>query len=300
MSLPACRLFSQAPHGQRVPRTRGILRVLVPVLLSAAPIWVVTRELWAHDLFLKPEAFFVAPHSQVRVWVLNGTFTASEAAVDRDRLRDLSVVSTVGVVHPDTATWERGDKKSSWHVAVADSGTYAIAASVRPRILRLEGKAFNQYLKEDGIPDILELRRRRGEMNSAARERYSKHVKALVLVGGRGAVGDSAFSVQLGYPAELVPLDNPYGMKRGQGLRVRALVDGKPVVGQLVLAGGHSASGEKFPEVRMRTDSQGVARLALRRTGVWYVKFVNMREVAAGSDSVNYESKWATLSFALR
>ena len=264
-------------------------------------MWVLTNELWSHDLFLKPAAFFVAPHSQLRVWVLNGTFTSSEAPVDRDRLRDLTVANAAGVIHPDTATWERADKKSSWRVDVADSGTYAIGASVRPRILRLEGKAFNQYLKEDGIPDILALRRRGGEMNNPARERYSKHVKALVLVGGkRSASEDTAFRVQLGYPAELVPLDNPYAMSRGQTLRVRALVDAKPVAGQLVLAGGHSASGEKFSELRVRTDSQGVARLALRRTGVWYVKFVNMRDVSAGADSVDYESKWATLSFALR
>lgn len=275
--------------------------MLISVLLSGAAMWVVARALWAHDLFLKPEAFFVAPHSQVRVWVLNGTFVSSEAAVDRDRLHDLSVVSTLGVLHPDTTTWERGDKRSSWHVDVADSGTYAIAASVRPRILRLEGKAFNQYLEEDGIPDILALRRRRGEMSSPARERYSKHVKALVLVGGRrSASEDTAFRVRLGYPAELVPLDNPYAMQPGQRLRVRALVDAKPVAGLLVLAGGHSATGRKFSEVRARTDSQGIARLALRQRGVWYVKFVSMRPIGAGADSVDYESKWATLTFAVR
>ena len=295
------RLFRQTPHLRGVHRTHVVSRVLIPLLLSGAGLWAVARELWAHDLFLKPEAFFIAPHSQLRVWVLNGTFVTSEAAVDRDRLRDLSVVSTLGVIHPDTTTWERGDKKSSWHVDVADSGTYAVAASVRPRILRLEGKAFNQYLEEDGIPDILALRRRRGEMSRPARERYSKHVKALVLVGGRrNASEDTAFRVKLGYPAELVPLDNPYAMTPGHSLRVRALVDATPAPGLLVIAGGHSATGEKFSEVRARTDSQGIARVALRQRGVWYVKFVSMRPISGGADSVDYESKWATLTFALR
>ena len=295
------RFFRQASHLRRLPRTRAVSRALIPLLLSALAMWVVGRELSAHDLFLKPEAFFVAPHSRVRVWVLNGTFVTSEGAVDRDRLRDLSVVNTLGVRHADTTSWDRGDKTSSWQVDVADSGTYAIAASVRPRILRLEGKAFNQYLEEDGIPDILALRRRRGEMSSPARERYSKHVKALVLVGGRrNASEDTAFRVPLEYPAELVPLDNPYAMHPGQHLRVRALVDAKPVPGLLVLAGGHSATGEKFSEVRARTDSQGIARVALRRRGVWYVKFVSMRPIDAGADSVDYESKWATLTFAVR
>ena len=83
-------------------------------------------------------------------------------------------------------------------------------------------------------------------------------------------------------------------------LRVRALVDAKPVAGLLVLAGGHSPSGEKFSEVIARTDSQGIARVALRRSGVWYVKFVNMRPMSAEADSVDYESKWATLTFAVQ
>ena len=299
--MRSLRLFSRVSRCRRTPPSRSVTRLLVAVLLAATAMWVVGHELWAHDLFLKPEAFFVAPHTQIRVWVLNGTFTTSEGAVDRDRLRDLSVANAAGVIHPDTASWERGDKKSSWRVDVADSGTYAIGASVRPRILRLEGKAFNQYLEEDGIPDILALRRRRGEMNAPARERYSKHVKALVLVGGtRSASEDTAFRTQFGYPAELVPLDNPYTMGRGQGLRVRALVDAKPVAGQLVLVGGHSATGEKFPEARVRTDSLGVAHLAPRRAGVWYVKFVRMRRVDPAADSVDYESKWATLTFAVR
>lgn len=51
----------------------------------------------------------------------------------------------------------------------------------------------------------------------------------------------------------------------------------------------------------MRTDDRGVARVALRLPGVWYVKFILMRSVPdAAKDSVNYESKWATLTFAVR
>src|SRR3989449_7585247 len=54
-----------------------------------------------------------------------------------------------------------------------------------------------------------------------ARERYSKHVKAVFQVGRDRSDG---FNVTLGYPAEIVPLDNPYGMDRGAALRVRCLM----------------------------------------------------------------------------
>jgi uncharacterized GH25 family protein len=123
-------------------------------------------------------------------------------------------------------------------------------------------------------------------------------VKSLIQVGpSRAEHVDQKF----GYPAELVALVNPYTLNVGGSLRVRALVDGSPVSNQVVLAGGHTRSGEKIAEQSVRTDKDGVARINLRKAGVWYVKFISMNRIdPAAGDSVDYESKWATLTFALR
>lgn len=258
--------------------------------------WVLSVE--AHDLFLKPNDFVVAPHASLSVRVLNGTFTTSEASVTRARLRDLSVVGPSGVAHPDTSMWTTSEKESAWHVAVGNAGTYVIGASLLPRTLELTGKAFNAYLAEDGLPDVLAERRAHNELDRTTRERYSKHVKSIVQVG---AVRSSKIDVALGYPAELVPVDNPYALRSGGVLRVRALVDGRPVSNQVVLAGGHTANGALITQQTLRTDGDGLARVALRTPGVWYVKFISMRRIDAGArDSVDYESKWATLTFAIR
>lgn len=260
----------------------------------------------AHDLFLRPKDFIVSPGSDVHVRVLNGTFSSSESQVARLRLGDLSVVSDGQAVHPDTNTWTGGDKESAWHVRVGKPGTYLLGASVRPNTIRLSGTDFNHYLRDDGLPDVLAARRAAGTLDVAAHERYSKHVKALVRVETAAtrrtpSSGDSSFARVLGYPAEIVPLADPYLLRPGASLDVRALVDGAPVTGQVVLAGGRTAKGARFPERMVRTDERGIARIPLRAAGVWYVKFINMRAVpAAAGDSVNYESKWATLTFAVR
>jgi hypothetical protein len=252
----------------------------------------------AHDLFLKPGRFFVAPNDSVHIEVLNGTFTSSEAPVARERLRELSLVGPDGVVHPATDSWTPGEKASRWHLAVGRSGTYVLGASVMPRALRLDAKDFNSYLEEDGLPDVLADRRSRGELGKPARERYAKHVKTLIQVGSRRG---ERVDMPLGHAAELVPLANPYRAKVGGILRVQALVDGKPVANQVVLSGGQTAAGRRISERSGRTDQQGVTRISLRSPGVWYVKFINMRRVdPAAGDSVDYESKWATLTFAVR
>jgi hypothetical protein len=261
-------------------------RVSIPVLLLLAT----AGTLAAHDLFLKLDNYFVSPHATLMVHVLNGTFSTSDGAVARDRVRDIAVASPAGVVRLDTTAWAAQGDTSILTVSTGESGTYVIGASTRPRELKLEAKDFNDYLAHDGVPDVLEARGRASELDRPARERYSKHVKAIVQVGHRRTDG---YQTTLGYPAELVPLDNPYTLRPGAMLRVRAVVEGEAVANQLVIAGGRT--GQRS----MRTDSSGVARVRIGSRGAWYVKFIHMRP-AADDTTIDYESKWATLTFGVR
>lgn len=268
------------------------------IVIAAVLLLVAAGSLAAHDLFLKPDNFFVAPGGTITVRVLNGTFSKSENAVARDRLRDISLVGPDGVTHPDTSEWDdRTDTTTSaLRVRVGPPGTYVIGASVRPRELKLAAKDFNAYLASDGVPDVLEARRRNDQLGMPARERYSKHVKAIVQAGDRRTDG---YNTALGYPAELVPLDNPYALRPGRTLRVLALVEGEPVANQFVIAGGRTPSGGRIAQRSVRTDSAGVARVRVSSRGAWYVKFIHM-ERAAADTTIDYESKWATLTFGVR
>ena len=88
-------------------------------------------------------------------------------------------------------------------------------ASTKPSVIALSGDDFNLYLKEDGIPDALEARTKAGELGKAVKERYHKHVKAMVQVGNARS---DHYATVLGYPAELVPMENPYAVKVGATL----------------------------------------------------------------------------------
>lgn len=249
----------------------------------------------AHDLFLKPARFFVAPGSDVRVRALNGTFSRSEGSVARSRIREIAVVSPDGRTSLDTAVWEVGGDTSSVIVRTGSAGTYVVGLSVLPRMIALGPEDFNAYLQSDGVPDILESRRHGGQLGDSARERYSKHVKAVLQVGSDRSDG---YATVLGYPAELVPLENPYALKPGGQLTVRALVDGSPVANQFVVAGGRTPGGGRIAQRSVRSDAEGRARIAVTKRGQWYVKFIHM--VPVQGDSANYESKWATLTFEVR
>lgn len=287
---------------------RYLRRWQLKVAISITLLLFTAGALDAHDLFFRLDSFFVRPESTVQLVVLNGTFSKSENAVTRDRLQDISVVGPSGREHVDTTAWEARGDTSRLNLRIGKSGTYLVGASTLPREITLAAKEFNFYLADDGIPDVLAARTRNSQLGAGATERYSKHIKALLQAGDARSQG---FDTVLGYPAELVPLNNPYLARAGGWLRVRALVDGKPVMNQLIVAGGRPSRGGRLAEKRLRTDAEGVAHVRITDRGQWYVKFINMVPFTGartshppgtppGSPPPDYESKWATLTFEIR
>jgi uncharacterized GH25 family protein len=278
---------------QAMTRTRRPIRVaaVTTVLLLASALAAA-----AHDMFVQPARFFVEENADLVVRILNGTFSKSENSITRDRLADVSVVSPTGRARVDTAMWSAAGDTSRFTLRTTDAGTYVVGVSTRPNVIALDAKDFNQYLREDGIPDVLAARERSAELNRPARERYSKHIKALIQVG---SARSDHYTTQLGYPAELVPLENPYALRAGSVLRVRTLVDGKPAANQYVLFGGRTPGGARIQQRSLRSNADGIASVPIRARGTWYIKFINMARVE-GDTALDYESKWATLTFQLR
>ena len=226
---------------------------------------------------------------------MNGTFRESEAAVARERLRDVSIVSPSGEVsRPTDGAWRDDGATTRLDLETGDAGTYVISVSTKPREIDLKAKDFNEYLEHDGIPDVLAARRKAGELGRDVRERYSKHVTAVLQVG---EARTDTYAKPLGYPAEITPRQNPYSLRAGRTLEVLCTVEGKPVANQYVLS-AYEAGGRLSREVGARTDAQGVARVRLTGAGRWYVKMIHMSPSADAG--IDYESKWATLTFEVR
>lgn len=279
--------------------SRSVFRVSTMLrraaLATPALVLVASGIASAHDMFIKPTRFFAPENAEVRVRLLNGTFTLSENSIARNRLADASVLTPRGRVQLDTTEWGvRGDT-STFHIHTRSAGTYVIGVSTKPSEIDLSADDFNLYLEADGIPDVLAARRSAGELNRPARERYHKHVKAFLQVGDARS---DLYATPMGYPAELMPMENPYSLQRGSTLRVRTLVDGRPVANQFVLYGGTASNDTQMEQKSVRSDAQGVASIPLSAPGVYYVKFINMARV--NRDGIDYESKWATITFQVR
>ena len=249
----------------------------------------------AHDLFLKLDSFFVAVNDKVSVKILNGSFQGSEGAVSFARLKDVSVISPTGVrSNPKETDFTKDDKTAFLNLQPSEVGNYVVGLSTMPREIELKGKDFNEYLTHDGIPDTLAERKRKKELNKDVVERYSKHVKTIFQVGDKQS---DNFKTALGYPVEIVPVTNPYSLKSGNTFEFQCLKNGKPLVNQFVMTGREDGNDKLIAGKNVRTDKNGFAKIKLDGAGKWYVRFINMTRLT--DPKLNYESKWATLTFQI-
>lgn len=264
-------------------------------LISLVLSLVLILPSFAHDLFLKLDSFFVAVNEKISIKILNGSFQASEGAVNFARLKDVSVVSPTGTrTNPKEVDFTKDDKISFLNLQPTEEGNYVVGLSTMPREIDLKAKDFNEYLKEDGIPDILADRKNKKELTKDVRERYSKHVKTIFQAGGRQS---DNFKTALGYPVEIVPITNPYSLKKGDTFEFQCLKDGKTLVNQFVMS-GRDENSKLVVGKNVRTDKNGIAKIKLDGAGKWYVKFINMARLK--DPQINYESKWATLTFEIK
>lgn len=265
------------------------------IIFFAMAVVLTALSGFAHDLFLKPTSFFVKVNEKISIPVMNGTFQTSEGAVAFARLTDVSLVAPSGArTHPVEGDLTKNESMAFLNITPKEAGNYIAGISTMWRESGLPADEFNKYLPAEGIPDILENRTRDGELDKDAKYRYSKYVKTIFQAGNKAT---DNYKTILGYAVEIVPQQNPYKLKKGSSLDILCLKDGKPLAGQIVTT-GYEAGGKLLGETSARTDKDGIMKVQLTGAGKWYAKFINM--VKIDDPKLNYESKWATLTFEIK
>ncbi len=252
--------------------------------------------LTSHELFLKTEHYFLQPETESGLFLFNGTFDESENIITRDRIIDPRIVGPGYSFIPSEKDYYDLKEATYLRFKTGKAGTYAAGISTHTRIIELSASDFREYLEHEGLTDIIADREAKGWTGSPARERYSKHVKALLQVGDRRT---SHYKTVFGYPIEFIPLQNPYSLQRGDRLGFKLLWQGKPLADQVVhFAFRNAAGGEAAEERSTRTDPKGQFSIPLDGVGQWYVATIYMEE--SEEEDLDYESNWATLTFGLR
>lgn len=190
--------------------------------------------LCSHNLYIKMSRYFLKPNQETTLSLYNGTFEKSENLITRDRILDASILINGSKLKIDESLWVDKDSViTQFNFTPVEQGTYVSGVSTKARNIELTAEKFNDYLKHDGILDILEQRKTENSLQEDAVESYEKHVKAIYQVGEQKT---EDWKTELGYPIEFVPQENPYDKFTGDKLDVQLLLDGRPLADQLVYA----------------------------------------------------------------
>jgi len=259
-------------------------------LLLAVSVALSGQAAWAHDFWIVPTSFFPQPGQTLGVALRVGEHLVGDPVP-----RDPALVKAFIVAHAAgrQEIVGRAGMEPAGILRVVAPGLHVVGFHSQPIPIELPPEKFNQYLKEEGLDAIADIRRRRGQANANAREIFSRCAKSLLLVG---APSEEAQDQVLGFTLELVAERNPYALRVGQMLPLRLLYQGRPLAGILVVAINQTNAAEKLI---VRSDKNGRVQFSLRPGGMWLVKAVHMVE-ASPDTHAQWASYWASLTFDMR
>lgn len=268
-------------------------RRLVVMAAAAAAVVLLAVPLAAHDFWLQPSSFTPPADTVVRIQLRVGDEFPGEPIA-----RNAANIESFFVHGPDGRHPVAGQNgmDPAGLLRVTTGGTYLVGYRSRPAPVNLAAPAFEQYLKEEGLEAIIEVRAKNDQSQAPGRERFSRSVKSLLHVGAAPPTGHETV---LGLTLELVPEVHPSALPPDGRMGFRLLYRGQPLEGALVVAIPQSVAGPAG-RVRRQARSSENGRVVLPLApGAWTVKAVHMVAAPKGSGA-DWESIWTSFTFDAR
>jgi hypothetical protein len=256
-------------------------RILVAIIFIALS----AMQISAHDFWL------AATRDGGTVTItghIGETFPVADGKTTPDRVDTWEVIGPNGDLKVGRDFFQQNESLAT-RIAPESPGTYLGIMTILPRTTEMKGKAFTDYLREEGLDHVIAERARLHHSDQSARERYTRFAKIVLHTGERET---AHITRAAGIKAEFVPSVNPATVAPGSPLSVQLLVEGRPVAGALValVTRGTGLDG--------RTDAEGRVTFIIPSRGAWLIKTVHMaKPVDAGTPPADWESYWITLAF---
>jgi len=269
------------------------MKKTIQLLFCLFLIFVTSLSVNAHDYWIAPQNY----QPQIGQSVAIKLFVGDHFSEDKERT--LSQKMTVDFLLHNTTTSptnlivkEQFSKTPIAHLVANKPGTHVISMQRDWAQIEMEGGKFHQYLEHEGLHHIIAQRKKAGESDKPASERYRRYLKSLIVVGGKRT---STWNKQLGHKLEIIPLSDPTVAKPNDTVEFRVLLDNKVLPNVQLAALGRQAG--EVTDIHTITGKNGVASLKLPHTGEWLVRLVYLRRCSQKDVEADWESFWAALTF---
>lgn len=159
------------------------------MILGAALALALASAASAHDFWIQPARFWIAPGTGTSLGILVGHGSARQRWVLRlSRVVALTSIGPADRRGDHSGALQQGTYAPDPRLRFAEAGTYVVAFENTPSINSLPAARFNEYLRAEGIRPALLWRESQTATGQPGRESYSRRAKALVQVGAPSRV----------------------------------------------------------------------------------------------------------------
>ncbi|GJM18497.1 MAG: hypothetical protein DHS20C14_07100 [Phycisphaeraceae bacterium] len=241
----------------------------------------------AHEFWIMPDAFRVEVGAPVRLTLNHGErfdgapVPRDDRVIDRYTLLAPSGESNAAGMSGRTVSFARCTEPGP-HIAVY----HATGLSNL-----LTADAFHAYLKEEGLAQIIEMRRELGEADQPGREIYERCAKSVI---SAGEADPEDQPVALPYEIVLEGVDRTNDAVLAT-ITARVLLAGLPAKNARVVAVAQSSPGDL---IEGTTDADGRVTFECAGAGAWMLTSLHMARADEDPDA-DWRSLWASLTFSL-
>ncbi len=171
-------------------------------------------------------------------------------------------------------------------------GTQLFAMKSNAAYIELAADKFNDYLKDDGLENILDERKKKNQLDKPSKENYTRFAKLLVQAGNKT---DDTYKKNIGFRIEIIPQNNPYTLKSGDYIQCLVLFEGKPLPHALIKVWSR-LNNTTFLQ-NLYTENDGTIKFPISTKGAWMVSTVKM--ISGDLPTSQYHSLWASLVFGI-
>src|SRR5260221_5909676 len=245
----------------------------------------------SHEFWLQSKKFKYALNEEMNVDFLVGeNFEGEPWDLKKNKIEKLELSHLTKTI--DLRPQVKADEKIKLKYKFSEEGTYLLSMQSNEAYIELEAEKFNDYLKEDGLENALDIRTKTNTLDKSSKEFYSRYVKLLVQAGSKV---DNSFKKKTGMRIEIIPNLNPYLLKSGDYLQCLVLFDGKPSAHQMVKV--WNKIGNTTFQQNNYTENDGTLKFPISSKGPWMVSTVVMiPSVKPGAD---WQSFWSSLVFGI-
>jgi uncharacterized GH25 family protein len=261
-------------------------RVILFPLVLLTTLVVQSNEFW-----LQPKKFKYALNEEMNVAFLEGeNFDGEPWDLKKSKITKLEIAHQAKVtglklqIKPDT--------KDKLKYKLVEEGTYLLSVQSNEIYIELEADKFNDYLKEDGLDDALDIRSKTNTLDKPSKEFSSHYVKLLVQAGSKT---DDTFRKKTGMRIEIIPKQNPYLLKSGDYLQCQVLFNGQPRAHQMVKV--WNKIGNTTFQQNNYTENDGTIKFPISSKGPWMVTTVVM--IPSEKPGADWQSFWSSLVFGI-